>query len=34
MMVSYSDLGSEAGDKYFKIDLGDDLRKEGLRMST
>lgn len=34
MMVSYSDLGSEAGDKYFGIDLGEDLREEGLRMST
>jgi len=33
MMVSYSDLGSE-GDRYFRIDLGDDLREEGLRMST
>jgi hypothetical protein len=34
MMVSYSDLGSEAGDKYFRIDLGEDLLEEGLRMST
>lgn len=34
MMVSYSDLGSEEGDRYFRIDLGDDLREEGLRMST
>lgn len=34
MMVSYSDLGSEVGVKYFRIDLGDDLLEEGLRMST
>jgi hypothetical protein len=34
MMVSYSDLGSEEGDKYFRIDLGEDRREEGLRMST
>jgi hypothetical protein len=34
MMVSYSDLGSEEGDRYFRIDLGEDLREEGLRMST
>lgn len=34
MMVSYSDLGSEIGDKYFRIDLGEDLRDEGLRTST
>lgn len=34
MMASYSDLGSEEGDKYFRIDLGEDLREEGLRMST
>jgi len=33
-MVSHSDLGSEEGDKYFRIDLGEDLREEGLRMST
>lgn len=33
MMVSCSDLGSE-GDKYFKIDLGEDLRGVGLRIST
>jgi hypothetical protein len=33
IMVSYSVLGSGEGDKYFKIDLGEDLR-EGLRMST
>jgi hypothetical protein len=34
MMVSYSDLGSEVGDKYFRIDLGEDLLEGGLRMST
>ena len=34
MMMSYSDLGSEEGDRYFKIDLGEDLREEGLRTST
>lgn len=34
MMVSYSDLGSEVWDKYFRIDLGEDLREDGLRMST
>lgn len=34
MMVSYSDLGSEEGDRYLRIDLGEDLREEGLRMST
>ena len=34
MMVSYSDLGSDIGDKYFRIDLGEDRREEGLRMST
>jgi len=33
MIVSYSDLGSEEGDKYFRIDLGEDLREGGLRMS-
>ena len=33
-MVSHSDLGSEEGDKYFKIDLGEDLREEGLRISA
>lgn len=33
MMASYSVLGSGAGDKYFKIDLGEDLREE-LRIST
>ena len=34
MRVSYSDLGSEEGVKYFRIDLGEDLREGGLRMST
>lgn len=34
MMVSYSDLGSKEGDKYFRIDLGEDFREEGLRIST
>jgi len=33
MIVSYSDLGSKEGDKYFRIDLGEDLREGGLRMS-
>ena len=33
-MVSHSDLGSGEGDKYFKMDLGEDLREEGLKMST
>ena len=33
MIVSYSDLGSE-GDRYLRIDLGEDLREEGWRMST
>lgn len=34
IMTSYSDLGSEEGDRYFRIDLGEDLREEGLRIST
>jgi hypothetical protein len=34
MIVSYSDLCSGEGDKYFRIDLGEDLREEGLRTSA
>ena len=33
-MVSYSSLGFEVGAKYFRIDLGEDLLEEALRIST
>ena len=34
MMVSCSDLGSDEGDRYLRIDLGEFLREMGLRMSA